>query len=426
MNVLVVADDVTGANATGAAFAAAGWRTVSVRSSALDGDLSNADVVVVSTDSRHLAPDRAGAAVTTAIEAVGDVDILVKRVDTTLRGNVAAEVTAALAARRRRHPGARALVAPAFPAAGRSTIGGLQLLDGVPVSDTEAGRDPMTPVRSSRVADLLGDLQVGSVGLADVTGDIDALADALDDGADGVVVDAMADLHLQAIAAAAGARARAGQRWLVVDSGPLGPLLTAAAAPELRPDPGALLVVGASPTARTRTQLDVLERRRDAVLIDIDPRHPDPARADALVAAAADGHRLIGVRTSRDADDVRTDVDPAAVVSALAELARRTIASTSISGAYLTGGDLTAAVIDAMAADALAIESEVLPLAVLGHLMGGTVPGLPVVSKGGLIGDENAALTCIDALRTRTDLSRHLHATGGLREPASTTTSRNP
>jgi uncharacterized protein YgbK (DUF1537 family) len=45
--------------------------------------------------------------------------------------------------------------APAFPAAGRTTVGGVQLVDGVPVSETVYGRDPVHPVRHSRLSKLV-------------------------------------------------------------------------------------------------------------------------------------------------------------------------------------------------------------------------------------------------------------------------------
>ena len=74
-----------------------------------------------------------------------------KKVDSTLRGPLAAEIEAALAASGR----TRAVVAPAFPATGRTTVGGVQHLDGVPVHATRFAHDPVSPVlrvRSARVA----------------------------------------------------------------------------------------------------------------------------------------------------------------------------------------------------------------------------------------------------------------------------------
>src|SRR5215208_6501888 len=77
--------------------------------------------------------------------------IVYKKLDSTLRGPIAAELAAALGASGRD----RAVVAPAFPAAGRTTVDGVQLVRGVPVHETEAKNDPRTPVREGHVPTLL-------------------------------------------------------------------------------------------------------------------------------------------------------------------------------------------------------------------------------------------------------------------------------
>src|SRR5204862_413137 len=52
-------------------------------------------------------------------------------------------------------PDTRALVVPAFPDAGRTTVGGLHLVDGVPLAESFAADDPLTPVKSSRIHTVL-------------------------------------------------------------------------------------------------------------------------------------------------------------------------------------------------------------------------------------------------------------------------------
>ena len=77
--------------------------------------------------------------------------MLYKTVDSTLRGHVTAELEACFKA-----SGRKTLVfAPAFPAAGRTTVGGIQLVDGVPVSETVYSLDPVHPARQSALAALV-------------------------------------------------------------------------------------------------------------------------------------------------------------------------------------------------------------------------------------------------------------------------------
>ena len=85
------------------------------------------------------------------MQVVSGRRVLYKTIDSTLRGNIRDEVQAALAASGRR----AAVVAPAFPAGGRTTVGGVQLLDGVPIHRTVFADDPTHPVRSSILTDVL-------------------------------------------------------------------------------------------------------------------------------------------------------------------------------------------------------------------------------------------------------------------------------
>ncbi|MGO8565420.1 four-carbon acid sugar kinase family protein, partial [Rhizobium ruizarguesonis] len=74
-----------------------------------------------------------------AAKSLASAEILYNTVDSTIRGHVGAEVSAARAASGR----AVSIVAPAFPAGGRTTEGGLQLLRGVPLEKTEFAMDTL-------------------------------------------------------------------------------------------------------------------------------------------------------------------------------------------------------------------------------------------------------------------------------------------
>src|SRR4051812_10256876 len=130
----VIADDLTGALDTAAPFAARGWRTCvvpwpgsSTLATATEWQrmAGASDVVVVDTSSRHVAPREAARRVRAAVTAAqgirrrrgADAYQLYKKIDSTLRGNVAAE----LAAFRATTGVARLPLAPAFPAQGRTT-----------------------------------------------------------------------------------------------------------------------------------------------------------------------------------------------------------------------------------------------------------------------------------------------------------------
>ncbi|MFW5419251.1 four-carbon acid sugar kinase family protein [Nocardiopsis sp. CNT-189] len=417
--VLVVADDLTGANATGARFARAGMRVATVAPRHAPRAAAEFDAVVVDLDSRHLPADEAAALVGEVIAGVGPVPLVVKRTDTTLRGNVGAELEAAWRAVRGRTPAAarvRALFAPAFPASGRVTVDGVQLLDGVPLERTELAVDPLSPVTGSVVADIVArqsPLAVRRVSLRDVTGP--DLADRLAEGDEPVVLcDALTEEHIADTArAAAEVHRRDGTVWVAVDPGPSGALLAEAlgltgggtAA-------GPLLAVVGSATELTRRQLDALARAGGVRFVDVDARaltgggagHADAVRA-RLAAHLEDAAfpEAVVVRTASTAQDVvelsfeAKRALPGLLAGLVAEAVRGV--RTAPGGLYTSGGDVTSAVLEELGSHAFEVGGEVVPLAVHGRLAGGPLDGTPVVTKGGLVGDDGTAAECLGRLR---------------------------
>ena len=122
-------------------------------------DFAGADpglqVLVLDAETRHLAPEQAYAIVRLAVERAlaANVGCIYKKTDSALRGNIGAELTAAMdAAGTPKLP-----FIPAFPKINRTTKDGVHLIGGVPVAESVFGQDPYEPVRHSRVADILGE-----------------------------------------------------------------------------------------------------------------------------------------------------------------------------------------------------------------------------------------------------------------------------
>lgn len=165
MKVLVVADDLTGA----ADCAAASGLDAAV---VLDDSrgLPAAEVVAIDGDTRRM--DAASAAAETArIVRAHPASIVYKKIDSALRGHVREEIDVALEAYRGMgHPGAEAVIAPAFPAMGRVTKGGRHYVRGVPVEwsalpalcDASSDEDLRAIVEKWKGRDVLW---VGSAGL---------------------------------------------------------------------------------------------------------------------------------------------------------------------------------------------------------------------------------------------------------------------
>ena len=134
----IVADDLTGAMDSSGHFAARGLSTDVVLDPAY---ASESDVVVITTSSRAEPPDVARERVRRAVRRLAGRTIY-KKIDSTLRGNIGVELMAAM---QEAHC-EKAIVAPAFPAVGRTTLNGVLLVDGTPVAETQFAGDPVSPV----------------------------------------------------------------------------------------------------------------------------------------------------------------------------------------------------------------------------------------------------------------------------------------
>jgi len=151
VDVAIIADDLTGAADSGVQLACSGYRTAVAFRGVEIPPAKDLDAVAVDTDSRSLPAGFASKRVVEAGHAVRDARIVYKKIDSTLRGPVGAELAAALGATRR----SKVVVAPAFPSAGRTTEDGVQMVRGEPVHETGLSKDPVTPVLESHIPSLL-------------------------------------------------------------------------------------------------------------------------------------------------------------------------------------------------------------------------------------------------------------------------------
>lgn len=150
---LIVADDFTGGLDTGVQFAKRGVPVRVVVKPQGAWTETDAQVLVAVSETRHLPPADAYAAVSRLVREAraAGIPYVYKKTDSALRGNIGAELNAAWTA-----SGAETLAfLPAFPLMRRTTVGGRHYIDGVPVSRSPFGRDPLNPVAEDDVKVLI-------------------------------------------------------------------------------------------------------------------------------------------------------------------------------------------------------------------------------------------------------------------------------
>jgi uncharacterized protein YgbK (DUF1537 family) len=314
-----------------------------------------------------------------------------KKLDSTLRGNVAAELAAALGGARRE----RVVVAPAFPAAGRTTVGGIQRVHGVPVDETEIANDPNTPVMEAHVPSLLADA-FSSVGLLSVEdlADPDLIRGAVEDY-ECVVADAEHDADLEAIVRAVPDPARvlwAGSAGLALALGSVYPGPCAGSAGVQRTQVRSVLVVVGSLSGVAREQVRRLAEAYGEVGVPVDGKVPDAVReaADAARRALADG--ACAVVHSPEERSASSE----SVLGSLSEVAALLSKEGLIEGLVLTGGATAVGVAQRLGASGIRLAGEVETGVPMG-ILAGPRP-YPVVTKAGGFGGPDTLVGAVEAL----------------------------
>lgn len=151
IKLLVIADDFTGALDTGVQFSKQGIPTVVSTDTNLIFDEINEDidVLVIDTESRYLSFSEAYTLIHAIIVSAkkAEVPFIYKKVDSALRGNISAEIKAALDASQK----AAVPFLPAYPEMNRIVVNGDLYINHRLVSESVFGRDPYEPVTESNV-----------------------------------------------------------------------------------------------------------------------------------------------------------------------------------------------------------------------------------------------------------------------------------
>ena len=402
LKVAVIADDLTGAADSGIQFRRIVAPVYLISHTDLaDVDLEpKAEALSVYTNTRALSGPTAEAMVTTAAKnlALWRPERVYKKIDSCMRGNVGPEADALVETLGLEV----SFIAPSFPAQGRTTVHDIHMVHGVPVAETEMGRDQVCPVTESRLTVLVANgsrFPVGHVDLDVLTAGPDRLTDEVKRliriGTRHIIIDAeeqshldtMVELHLKSfpnslLVGSAGLAQSLAQRLTEVPS-PENPVGTSAGR-------NFLFVCGSSSECMRR-QADELMRAGGVDRLVLDPAVlVDPGRRGERRALASDAAERLAVMSlilqiQPPAIDGPT-LPAGEVVTGLAELVAGMTSRTCLTGLFLSGGDTATAVLERVGAKAVRLEAEILSGMVRGTLVGGDMDGRTVVTKAGAFG----------------------------------------
>ena len=425
---VVVADDLTGATDTGLQFSKVGLRTeVYFDPPLLPG---SGDVIAITTESRARPADEARRRVLRAGARIRgwNVSHVYKKIDSTMRGNIGAEVEALANSLDRR----LVILAPAFPANGRTVHNGRLFVNGVALGESEFASDPSSPRRYSRIGKMLAEQStrhIVEIGLDDVRRGAARLIERFEQLAAAkeptlVVCDAVEPSDLNQIA-----KAIAGNSF-VLPAGSAGLAEWLPHALQMRPSPASsipqlpsvaavVFVVGSvNPIARRQLQIlaeddevstvkvsadrlvDTSTRRREIERGALEARSAIASQMDVALTfdlehgsdrlvSLAEGNRL----TMHELTEI--------LVDSLGTIVARAGALAGRIGLILTGGDTAIAVCRALGGKGMVVSREVAPGIPMCALVGGDYDGAPVVTKAGGFGAEEALLVALRTLKGR-------------------------
>jgi D-threonate/D-erythronate kinase len=356
----IVADDLTSATDGAAAFLAKGYAPVIKRQ--VDG-AENGAITSIDTNSRASDISQARKATADAVSALSNARLLFKTIDSTLRGHIRVEVAAAFRASGR----SRLVIAPAFPEAGRLTVGGTQTVNGIPVSQSVYGRDPVHPAGTSHIANLV-DPSLGRPIAPDSTGDAATNASILilDADSQGVLNRQVASITDPETVLWVGSPGLAIALASLLPAVPEGRPVTGKAA-------GRVVIVAGSTNPVTRVQCETLRVRGVPVVGDL---------ADAPGDA-----RVICLRAP-----LQRQENASAVTTNLAGQAAAAVGRHDYDAVIATGGETMAAILDRLGINGFLLTRELEPGFPVGRAERADGTPLTIAMKAGGFGSPSALL----------------------------------
>jgi uncharacterized protein YgbK (DUF1537 family) len=420
----VIADDLTGANDTAVQFAK---RNISscVRINFDQQKLAHemADVVVIDTNSRDIKAIEAYQKVKQTCEKLQDSGIvhIYKKIDSTLRGNIGAEIEAAASV----FLPTVVIIAPAFPGNQRVTIGGCHFLDGVPIALTEMAHAPKSPINESQIIDVLReqtDVLIGLISMETVKQGAAQISAAirlcLKRGEKWIVFDASEDKHLDYIVEAA----KTYNKLLWVGSAGLAEHLPAIYQWKVSKrvvgikTSGPILIVAGSVSKTTQLQIQEVVTHTKINLIKLNVASLLENQYEEIQRCIKSANSLLGkgsdvllASATQDADvkqALEAGLKYKLVGSEVSEYTARAmgdvaknVVGSHLAGVILTGGDTAIHVCKALGAEGIEILEEVAMGIPLGRLVGGACSGLQVITKAGAFGGSDSFVKAMEAIR---------------------------
>ncbi len=421
-NIAIVADDLTGSADSAVQFASVGMATAVVMPDTEIPHNNQLEVIVLDSESRDINKDDAYNAVKDSCKKLLSLNkdiLLYKKVDSTLRGNIGAELQSVYD-----EFGAQIIIfSPAFIPSKRITINGIQYLNGKKLEETELANIPKSPVTTSVIEDIIKkqcSLSCAHLYIDDLNKSVseirEKISDLIKEGAKIIICDASETKHQTDLIKATSAFEK------VIYSGSAG-LAQALSAEHQKtykkeieqPKVKKILVLAGSISQSTRLQTHLLVQEYDCELIRTQPELTvaNPAQSAkeccTQIRNALKSKDIVVVSAAFEEDDVRrTELEGKARGKSFFEIGETMATCMSLimkesaelfDGFVITGGDTAIHACKATDAGILEVVEEVQSGIPLTKILTGNLKNRYLVTKAGAFGNEKAFSDAVKKLK---------------------------
>jgi D-threonate/D-erythronate kinase len=416
---LIVADDFTGASDTGVQFSKNHLKTIVItKTDYIRESLEKCDVLVLNTESRFDDKETAYRKAYNAGQIVSPEKIkyFYKKLDSTMRGNIGAEVSGLMDALDIQHT----FVVTALPKYGRTTLNGKVYVEGVLLEETEFAKDPKNPVKESFIPKIISrqtDKKTAVIIYDYILSGwqtlIEKLQHHLNAGIQIIIFDAKEEKDIDLIASVVSEI-----NLKVLFAGCSGFAEYLAKYLEIKKSRQSSIIIAGSVSDVTRRQIEFAVHYLPVKLAEIDTlkvfsaeREDEKRRIMNLAGESVSRGEDFIIRSAPTRDAVTKSFETGeeygldrfmvseTIASFLGELGGEIIQNINIKGILLTGGDTAIKTAQSLNISGILLKDEIVHGIPYGYFIGEEYQDIIIVSKAGGFGDEDAIFLVLNFLK---------------------------
>lgn len=413
---IAIADDFTGSNDCGIQLKNYGLSTVTILNIGYMNDMSGYDAVVIDSETRSMTKEDSYKKIIkigTNIKELTGENIIFKKIDSTLRGNIGSEIEALDFSLKPE----LVVFAPAYPKNNRTTVHGRQYLNGVSIDKTELSKDPKNPILTADIHKIL----MTDTDLDFVHVEIDSIRNneickiLQKNNSKYFFFDAQVDEDLNKIVEQV---LSVDKKVLWVGSAGLTDAIINLINPFKKKLYPILVVVGSvtsisavqAQEAMTNEGVFGLNINIESVIMSPEKekyrilaetlKHMDEG-LDVILTTALERDNLVTASyLSKDLEMTLSEIS-CKIAGFMGEIVYNILELRRVSGMVLTGGDTAINIINKLSAKGSILEVEVEMGVPLVTLLGGPFEGLPMITKAGAFGKSDTIKNSINFLKNR-------------------------